>query len=285
MTKLRRRMEEELKVRNYRPPTIEAYIAAVRNFARFHGRSPDQMGAEEVRAYLLHLTEERKLSWSTINQTICGIRFFYTKVLGRPIEVGKVAYQKRQRKLPSVLSEQEIIRLLDASADLKERVILMTLYSGGLRLRELIELQPRDIDSVSMRIRIRDGKGGKERYVVLSTTLLEALRRYFRQFRPKEWLFYAGSPELPVNPRTIQRMVREVALRAELSKHVTPHTLRHSYATHLLDHGTNLRYIQELMGHKSSKTTELYFHVSQHALGKVVSPLDRLCVKTGKTAS
>jgi site-specific recombinase XerD len=238
------------------------------------------MGAEEVRTYLLHLTEEKKLSPTTINQIVCAIRFFYINVLDRPCEIGKVVYQKRKRKLPEALSEQDVVRLVEAAANLWERAILMTLYAGGLRLLELIQLAPKDIDSQTMRIRIRAGKGGKERYVVLSETLLEELRHYFRKFRPERWLFYADKPDRPIHPRTIQRMVREVARRAGLNKKVTPHVLRHSFATHLLDHGTNLRYIQELMGHKSLKTTMLYTHVSRHSLGQVVSPPDRLSLKT-----
>lgn len=285
MTKLRRRMEEELKIRRYSPATIKAYIAAVKGFAVFHGRSPEEMGAEEVRSYLLHLTEKKKLSWSTINQTICSIRFFYIDVLNRPIEVDRVFYQKRERKLPVVLSEHEVLRLLEAAANLKERAILMTFYSCGLRLQELLHLQPKDIDSDRMRIRVRAGKGGKERSVVLAVTLLEVLREYFRQFRPTHWLFFADKPEHPVHPRTLQRMVSEAARRAGLSKPVTPHLLRHSFATHLLEHGTNLRYIQELLGHRSLKTTMLYTHVSREALGQVISPLDRLFWRKEKTTT
>lgn len=280
MTQLRRRMEEDLKLRAYSPATIKAYIATVRSFAKFHRRSPDQMGSEEVRAYLLHLTEEKKLSPSTVNQAICALRFFYIQVLDRSCEVGKIPSQKRQRKLPVVLSEQEIVRLLDAAVNVRERAILMTLYSGGLRLLELIRLQPKDIDSARMLIRIQNGKGGKARCVVLSETLLEVLREYFLKFRPHQWLFYSDKLDRPVPPRSIQRMIHEAAQRAGLRKRVSPHTLRHSFATHLLERGTNLRYIQELLGHKSLKTTMLYTHVSRHALGRVVSPLDRLCVKT-----
>jgi len=280
MTPLRRRMEEELKLRNYSPATIRAYVHAVKGFAEFHHQSPEKLGAEQVRAYLLYLTEEKKLAWPSINQAICAIRFLYIDVLDRPFEVGKVFYQKRKRKLPNVLSEEEIVRLLDAAANLKERAILMTFYSGGLRLLEVIRLQPKDIDSTTMRIRIREGKGGKERYVVLSATLLDVLRQYFRQFRPKQWLFYASKPERQIHPRSVQRIVSEAARRARLNKPVSPHVLRHSFATHLLDHGTSVVYIKELLGHKNLATTTVYTHVSRQALGKVVSPLDRLCVKT-----
>lgn len=279
MTRLRRRMEEELKLRGYSPATIKAYIGAVKNFAAFQHRPPDEMGAEEVRAYLLYLTEERKLSPSTINQTLAGIRFFYVSVLGRPCEVGHVVCQKRRRKLPVVLSEPEVLRLLEAAKDLKDRAMLMTLYSGGLRLLEMIRLNPKDIDSAKLRIRIRDGKGGKERYVILSETLLEVLRRYFEKYRPGRWLFYASTPERPMHPRSVERMIKETALRAGLKQRISPHTLRHCFATHLLERGTNLVYIQELLGHTSLKTTMVYTRVSPRALSKVISPLDRLCVK------
>jgi integrase/recombinase XerD len=279
MTPLRRRMEEELKLRGYSPATIKAYLLAVRSFARFHGRSPEHLGAEHVRAYLLYLIETQKLSRSTVIQAICGIGFLYRQVLKRPCEVGHIVYPKRKRKLPVVLTEGEVSHLVDAAADLRDQAIVMTLYASGLRLRELIALRPADIDSVAMRIRVREGKGGKERYVMLSETLLDALRQYFRRYRPESWLFYGRSPQETVSPRYIERMVVATALRAGLKKRVTPHVLRHSFATHLLEHGASLRHIQELLGHRSLKTTMLYTHVSRQALGEVVSPLDRLAVR------
>ena len=279
MSQLRRRMEEELKLRGYSPATIKAYVLSVRKFAEFHGRSPEQMGAEQARAYVLDLLEVQKLSRSTVIQAICGLRFFYRQVLRRPCEVGRLVYPKRKRKLPVVLTEAEVNHLVEASSDLREQAILMTLYSAGLRLGELIALQPADIDSAAMRIRVRAGKGGKERRVMLSETLLTGLRRYFRQYRPERWLFYGRSPQEPISPRAVQKLVASAAVRAGLRKRVSPHVLRHSFATHLLEHGTNLRYIQELLGHRSLKTTMVYTHVSPRALGQVVSPLDRLDVR------
>ena len=283
MSQLRRRMEEELKLRGYSPATIKAYVLAVRNFAKFHGRSPEQLGAEHVRAYVLHLLETLKLSRSTVNQAICGIRFLYLHVLQRPCEVGRVVYAKRKKKLPVVLTEIEVNKLVDAAASLRDQAIVMTLYGSGLRLRELIALRPADIDSVAMRIRVREGKGGKERYVMLSETLLDALRRYFRQYRPESSLFYGRSPQETVSPRYVERMVVDTAVRAGVRKRVTPHVLRHSFATHLLDHSVSLRHIQELLGHRSLKTTLLYTHVSRQVLGEVVSPLDRLTVNRVET--
>ena len=279
MSMLRRRLEEELKLRNYQPKTITTYTAAVRKLAEHYGRSPAQIGPEEIRTYLLHLLEEKKLSSSTLNQTICALRFFYIRVLGRPWKVAKVHFQKRRRKLPTVLTESEVALLLEAAKTLKDRAILMTLYSAGLRLRELAHLQPGDIQSDGMRILIREAKGGKQRYVALSTTLLPVLRHYFRLYRPGQWLFFGESREQPIHSRTVQRMVTETARLAGLAKTVSPHTLRHSFATHLLEHGTDLRFIQEALGHNHLKTTALYTHVSPRALSQIVSPLDRLLLR------
>lgn len=287
MTKLRCRMEEELRIKGYSQATIKAYIGAVRNFAIFHGRSPEQLGAEEVRSYLLHLIDVKKLSRSTIVQAMCAIQFLYIRVLHQPCDVSDVVFPKgrRKRKLPVVLTETEVEQLLLAAANLKEQAILMTLYSGGLRVRELVQLRPDDIDSDAKKIRVREGKGGKDRYTILSETLIETLRRYFRKYRPQQWLFYGSARPMAIPIRTVQRMVAATALRAGLNKRVTPHLLRHSFATHLLEHGTSLRYIQELLGHASLKTTMIYTHVSPQALRQVVSPLDRLRLAVQKTTA
>jgi len=271
-------MEEELRLKGYSQETIRAYVGAVRNFALFHGRSPERLGAEEVRSYLLHMIDVKKLSRSTVVQAMCAIQFLYNRVLHQPCDISDVVFPKggRRKKLPVVLAENEVEQLLLAAANLKEQAILMTLYSAGLRVRELAELRPDDIDSDAMRIRVREGKGGKDRYTLLSPILLETLRRYFRKYRPQQWLFYGSTPQIAMPTRTVQRMVAAVALRAGLKKQVTPHLLRHSFATHLLEHGTNLRHIQELLGHASLKTTMIYTHVSPQALSQVVSPLDRL---------
>jgi integrase/recombinase XerD len=285
MTKLRCRMEGELKLKGYSQHTIRAYVGAVRSFALFHGRSPERLGAEEVRSYLLYMIDVKKLSRSTVVQAMCAIQFLYTRVLHQPCDTSDVVFPKggRRKKLPVVLAENEVEQLLLAADNLREQAILMTLYSTGLRVHELAELRPDDIDSEAMKIRVREGKGGKDRYTLLSPTLLEALRRYFRQYRPQQWLFYGSTPQMPIPTRKVQRMVATVALRAGLKKHVTPHMLRHTFATHLLEHGTNLRHIQELLGHASLKTTMIYTHVSPQALSQVVSPLDRLQLAPQKT--
>lgn len=282
MSKLRRRFQEELKLRGYSEVTIRIYVRAVRKFAEFHGRSPAQLGREEIRAYLLYLMTDKQASRSAVDQAIYALKFFYTQVLDRPFEVDKVHYPKRPKKLPVVLSEPEVVRLLSAACTLKHQALLMTLYSTGLRLSEALGLQPEDIDSSAMKIHVRAGKGGKERYAVLSARLLETLRRYFRRYRPERWLFYGATKAQPMTSRTAQRMVTQTAREAGLSQRVTAHALRHSFATHLLEHGTNLVYIQALLGHQWLKSTLIYTHVSQPALSKVPSPLDALLLPPAK---
>jgi integrase/recombinase XerD len=276
MTEMRRRMEEELKLRGHSPHTRKAYLAWVRRFAAHYRRPPEQMGSEEARAYLIHLLEAEKLSRSSLVQALCALKFFYGAVLHRLCEVEDLRFPKQPRKLPIVLSEAEVEQLLEATEDLQEQAILMTLYSAGLRLSELIHLEIKDIDSASMQIRVREGKGAKDRNVVLSKTLLEVLRCYFRQYKPKSWLFYNKLPQRPLLGRTVQRMMRRLGSKAGLRPGITTHTLRHSFATHLLEHGTELPYIQALLGHRSLRTTTLYLRISPEALRKVISPLDHL---------
>lgn len=276
MGEMRDRMEKEMKLRGYSPRTLKVYLGAVHNFVKFHKRPAEQMGVAEARAYILDLIEKKQLSRSSVIQAVCALRFFYQKVLRSPFEVDKLPFLKRHKPLPCALSEKEVAALIEAELDLKQRAILMTLYSGGLRLQEVIQLRIKDIDSVGMRIHIRAGKGGKARYVMLSFTLLDTLREYFKLYRPKQWLFFGRHPDEPLNPRSVQKMIVRAAAAAGLRKRVTAHVLRHSFATHLLDRGTNLRYIQELLGHASIKTTMIYTHVSRRVLAEVVSPLDWL---------
>lgn len=276
MGEMRRRMEKELKLRGLSPKTCQIYLQAVYNFVRYHRRPAEQMGVEEARAYVLHLIEDKKLSRSSVIQAVCALRFFYRKVLRLSFDLDHLPLQKRHKTLPYTLSEKEVAALLEAETDLKYQAILMTLYSGGLRLQEALQLQPVDIDSAGMRIRIRAGKGGKERYVMLSCTLLDTLRDYFKQYRPEKWLFFGKDKADPVHPRSVQKRIQQAATAAGIRKRVTAHVLRHSFATHLLDRGTNLRYIQELLGHRHIKTTMIYIHVRRRTLTDVVSPLDWL---------
>lgn len=277
MTKMRRRMEEELKLRGCSLRTQKAYVGWVARFAAYHRRPPEQMGEEQVRAYLVHLLEVQKLSRSTLVQALCALKFFYTHVLHRSCEVEDLRFPRQQKKrLPRVLSELEVRRLLESARNLKEQAMLMTLYGTGLRLSELLHLRIQDIDSSKMQVRVLEGKGAKDRNVVLSQALLEVLRRYFQQYRPVSWLFYGRTPQQPLDERVVQRMVRGLSQKAGLREGVTTHSLRHSFATHLLEHGTELPYIQQLLGHRNIQTTMLYLRVSPPALRKVSSPLDCL---------
>lgn len=282
MGEMRDRMEQELKLRGMSPRTAQSYIRAVYNFVQFGRRPADQLGVQEARAYVLHLID-KDLSHSTLNQIICALRFFYCKVLRHSFELDDLPHPKRKRTLPKNLSEREVAALFEAEPNLKHRVLLMTLYSGGLRLGEAIGLQTTDIDLHGMRIRIRAGKGGKERYVMLASALVDPLQDYLRDYRPAKWLFYGQTKLDPIRPRSVQRIIQKAADAAGIQQRVSPHILRHSFATHLLDHGTNLRYIQELLGHSSIKTTMVYIHVSRSSLDQVVSPLDwlRPCSKEG----
>lgn len=276
MSEMRQRMEEELKLQGRSPCTSKAYVRWVARFAKHYHRSPEQLGGEQVRAFLVDLLKQGKLSRSSMVQAFCALKFFYVQVLHRPFEIEDLVFPRRGRPLPRVLSQSEVRQLLDSASDLKEQTILITLYSTGLRLRELLNLEINDIDSDKMQIRVRQGKGAKDRIVLLSPTLLEMLRSYFRRYRPVRYLFYGQSPQQPLSERYVQRMVRWLSAKAGLRPGVTTHTLRHSFATHLLEQGTQVPYIQELLGHRSIKTTMLYARVSPSALRKVISPLDRL---------
>lgn len=276
MSEMRQRMEEELKLQGRSPCTSKAYVRWVARFAKHYHRSPEPLGGEQVRAFLVDLLKQGKLSRSSMVQAFCALKFFYVQVLHRPFEIEDLVFPRRGRPLPRVLSQSEVRQLLDSASDLKEQTILITLYSTGLRLRELLNLEINDIDSDKMQIRVRQGKGAKDRIVLLSPTLLEMLRSYFRRYRPVRYLFYGQSPQQPLSERYVQRMVRWLSAKAGLRPGVTTHTLRHSFATHLLEQGTQVPYIQELLGHRSIKTTMLYARVSPSALRKVISPLDRL---------
>jgi len=276
MTEMRRRMEEELKLQGYSPRTNKTYLSWVARFAKHYHRSPEHLGSEQIRAFLVDLLEQGNLSRSSLTQAFCALKFFYVHVLHHPFEFEDLIFPRRRRPLPRVLSQSEVRQLLDSASDLKEQTILMTFYSTGLRLQELLKLEVKDIDSDKMQIHVRQGKGGKDRNVLLSPALLDALRRYFRCYRPVSYLFYGQSPQQPLSERYVQRMVRWLSAKAGLCAGVTTHTLRHSFATHLLEQGTQVPYIQELLGHKSIKTTMLYTRVSPSALRKVISPLDRL---------
>ena len=276
MTPLRQRMIDDMKLRNLASRTIEVYVARVASFARYFGRSPADLGRDEVRAYLIHLVHDQHVGWSTFNQTVAGLRFLYEVTLGREGVLVHIACPKQPKKLPVVLSLDEVARLFAAVVGLKHRAILMTAYAAGLRISEVVALRVDDIDSQRMVLRIRQAKGRRDRYVMLSPRLLALLRAYWKAARPTEWLFPGDIPGRPLTVGTVHRVCVQAARDAGLGKHVTVHTLRHSFATHLLEAGTDIRTIQVLLGHRNLKTTAVYTHVSPVAVEATRSPLDRL---------
>lgn len=278
MSELRQRYTQDLRLRNYAPKTVKAYVECVSLFARYFRRSPEHLGPEHIREYQLYLVEEKKCSWSRFNQTVCALRFLYGKTLGRDWAITHIPFPRKQKKLPVVLSREEVSQLLAAIKSLKYRTILSLCYGAGLRVSEALNLQVADIDSSRMLIRVRQGKGHKDRYVMLSPRLLELLRVYWKAERPRTFLFPppGENKQRPIGPSAVQKVCQHARLDAGLSKAVTPHTLRHSFASHLLEAGANIRTIQLLLGHNSLQTTAVYAHVSQTTLRETVSPFDLL---------
>ncbi len=272
---LRQRMIEDLRIRNLSPETQRSYVHHVSKFSRFFGRSPDQLGYEEVRAYQAHLVG-RRVSWGALNQTVCALRFFYGVTLGRTDLPERIAYPRAPRKLPVVLSADEVIGFLQAVKGTRNRVALMTTYAAGLRASEAARLKVSDIDSSRMVIRVEQGKGGKDRYVMLSPQLLEILRAYWRLTKPERWLFPRRDGRGPIHSQTLGIACRTACELLGIEKRVTVHTLRHSFATHLLEAGTDIRIIQVLLGHRSLTTTTLYAQVSTAVIGRTASPFDQL---------
>jgi integrase/recombinase XerD len=274
MTPLRQRMIEDLRIRNYSPHTIEIYIRLVARFAKHFGCSPERLGPEHVRQYQLLLLAN-KTSWSLFNQAVAALRFCYRVTLKRSWRLEQLPYGKRPKRLPCVLSEQEVLELLKAVKGPRNRVALTTAYASGVRVSELVALRAEDIDSARMLIHVRQGKGNKERIVPLSKTLLAGLRDYWRLARPKGgWLFPGQSPDKPINVHTIQKVCLDARRAAGLKKPVTMHTMRHSFATHLLEAGTDIRTVQALLGHSSLSTTAIYTHVQRRLVTATRSPLD-----------
>jgi site-specific recombinase XerD len=277
MTPLRQRFIDDLRLRNYARRTIDTYVSRVACFAKHFGRSPELLGPNEVRDFQLHLLQQR-VSWSSFNQAVCALRFLYGTTLGRPEQLPLIPYGKVPKKLPSVLSPEEVARLLEAAPPPRDRVLLQVAYGCGLRLSELTHLQVTDIDSARMVIHVRQGKGAKDRLVPLSLRLLEELRAYWRVCRPRTWLFPGHKPERPITTSNVQRRFARLVKRIGLTKHCSMHTLRHSYATHLLEAGVDLLTLQRLLGHTSLQTTARYLHVSTHRLARTPSLLDLLVV-------
>ena len=271
--------EEILKLRRYSINTVKSYKSHFSHFlAHYPGHDPAQITDEQIRAYLLYLVTKKNVSTSYQNQAINAIKFYYEKVLGRPTSTYYLQRPKKEKKLPIVLSEGEVVKILRQIVNLKHKCIIYLIYSAGLRLSEVINLKISDIDSSRKGITIKAAKGKKDRISLLSDRVLTLLREYYKQYRPKEWLF-GGQKGGKYSPKSVQNIFKKALNNSKINKNATVHTLRHSFATHLLERGTDLRYIQELLGHNSSKTTEIYTHVTKKGLDKIVSPLDNLNIR------
>jgi site-specific recombinase XerD len=269
-------MLADLRIRNYAARTQEIYIARAAEAAQHFERSPEDLSSEDLRGYLRYLKEERGVSRSAFAQMVGALRFLYRVTLDRPDLMPHLPYPRLKRRHPVVLSVQEVVQLLRAIGNLKHRTVAMVLYGAGLRISEALSLQLRDVDSTRMVLTVRHGKGDQDRQVALSPVLLEALRTYWRAYRPPSWLFPGQTTDRPLGPSTIQRAVKAARIRARIAKPATAHTLRHSYATHLMEAGTDLRVIQTLLGHRSLKTTAIYTHVATERVRATRSPLDAL---------
>ena len=268
-------MIEDMTVRNLSPATQRSYLHAVAKFSRYFGRSPDQLDLEDVRAYQVQLVA-RGISWPALNQIVCALRFFYGVTLGQSDLPERIPYAREPRKLPLVLGADEVVRFLEAVPGLKSRTALTTAYAAGLRASEAVRLKIGDIDSSRMMIRVEQGKGAKDRYAMLSPQLLTILRGYWRLARPRQWLFPGRDESRPIDSQVLHAACRSACKAAGLAKRVTVHTLRHSFATHLLEAGTDIRIIQALLGHSNLSTTARYTRVASTTIRNTASPLDRL---------
>ena len=276
MSKLRERMTQDLRLRNFSEGTIVCYLRAIRQYAEHFGKSPDQLNREHLRQYLLHLIEEKQVPQGTYNQKVAALRFFYRETIKQPAYVEGVCFTKKERKLPVVLSQDEVRRFFASLDSLKHRAILMTCYGAGLRISEATSLCVDDIDSEQMLIRVRQGKGKKDRYVGLPKVLLQVLREYWKAAKPKHYLFPGRGGSAPISRQAVVQACIRARRNADLKKKISPHTMRHCFATHLLEEGADVRTIQMLLGHRSVVTTALYTHVSQKTIQKTKSPLDRM---------
>lgn len=287
MTHLRNLMLEELERRNYSPSTTRAYLRAVEDFARYFKRPPDQLGPDHIRQYQAYLFRERKLSPNSVPQRLGGLRFFFIKTLKQSWSAELTPYPKKVLRLPSILSQEEVASLIESAPTPFQRTLLMALYATGLRRAELARLKIADIDSARNVIHVQGGKGRKDRDVMLSPNLLEALREHWRSLRrkPAIWLFPGNrwhTADHPISPKVIWFACKEAAQRAGIRKEVHPHTLRHCFATHLLEAGADLRTIQILLGHRDLEETTIYLHLSQQHLNATASPLDALYLTSNR---
>lgn len=269
--------EQELRIRNYSAKTIKSYTSCLRSCEKFF--SPKlfhDLSNQDIRRYILHQIEREKLSAGTVNQSINALRFLYREIYKRPMVLGDIHRPQKGKRLPVVLSLDEVKSIFDSLGNIKHRVMLMLVYSAGLRVSEVVNLKPEDIDSKRKLIHVHEGKGKKDRYTLLSDVVLEGLRLYWKAYRPTKWLFEGQAEGKPYSIRSAQRVFGCAAEKACIRKDVSIHSLRHSFATHLLEQGTDIRFIQELLGHSSVKTTEIYTHVSRRRIAAIRSPIDQI---------
>ena len=274
MTALRQRMIDDMRIRNFSPSTQDCYLRRVSKFAQYFGKSPDLLGPEDIRAYQIHLRDQASIGLLT--QAVAALRFFYRVCLEKEWTVQSIPYPKRPKKLPIVLSLEEVCQFFAAIRSIKHRAILITAYAAGLRISEVTKLRIEDLDTKRMVIQVLQGKGDKDRLVMLSPRLLRILRRYWKIDRPQPWLFPGQPKDHPISRCAVYRNCRKAAKDSGVKKHITPHTLRHSFATHMLEDGADLRTIQVLLGHRSINTTSIYTHVSTKTVLAAKSPLESL---------
>lgn len=276
MSELRDKMKMYMELKGYSPITTKHYLAHISNFSKFYNKSPHLLGEKEICGYIHYCITERKLTEGSVGAIYNALKIFYTKVLLRPWDINKVPRIKERRRLPKALPPEDIKAIFDAVENIKHKAILMTIYSGGLRVSEVCNLKITDIDSKNMQIFIREGKGKKDRYTLLSKLNLEILREYWKVYKPKEFLFSGRYRTDAITPRSVQRMFEKAKKKAGITRQATVHTLRHSFATHLLDRGTDICYIQRLLGHTRITTTTIYLHLRRMDLLSIKSPLDTL---------
>src|SRR5271154_2165534 len=275
---LRQRMIEDMTARHFAEKAQKDYIRHVRKFAAFLGRSPDTAASEDLRLYQLHMTKTH-VGTPSINAAVVALRFFFKVTLERDDLVRRLTFVHQPRRAPIVLSPEEVVRLLEAASGVKYKAALAVAYGAGLRVSEVVALKVSDIDSKLMTLRVEQGKGQKDRFVMLSPQLLELLRDWWRAARPRAWLFPGQNPVNPMSARQLHRAVRAAARAAGITKRVSPHTLRHSFATHLLEQNVDIRVIQVLLGHAKLNTTALYTRVATKTIREIMSPLDRITAK------
>ena len=279
MGELRDQMDRDMTIKNLSVRTRQCYLACVREFVVYHRRDPRQLGEEEIKSFLHYLVTEKKASQSKVNQSYSALKFFYEVTLKGTWNTTTIPRGRQTRKLPVVLSTQEVESILSATANFKYKTIFATIYSAGLRLSEAVGLVQTDIDSQRMMLRVRQAKGRKDRYTLLSERNLELLRIYWRQAKPREWLFYGKDKRRALDPSSVQHQFSRSVLKSGIVKKASIHTLRHSFATHLLEAGCDVLHIQKLLGHRCSKTTSIYLHVQRTSLAQIGSPLDHLDAK------